>query len=507
MNSSSQAQSVSSTAPPISIWEPLPPTCVHLTIMHFNDVYEITPVSGGALGGLARVATLRKQLIAGNPNTLLMFAGDLYNPSGLGTARVDGERLDGKQTVAVMNRVGVDYMTFGDHELDTVNAQQFGERLAATNFKMISSNVFDANGQPFSSGQTMVQQNDVFVVTNPHGQKIQVGIFGITKPIRLPQVEFTYLDWQTAVNAQIATLRDQVDILIALTHQPLATDQALSEQFPAIDLILGGDEHQHLKVKPAPDRAPIYKADSNARSVYIINLFYDTATHKLQIADRLQPITADLPDDPATLAEINDWVTVAFDAFRAEGWEPTTVLAQAPTDLDGFESTIRNRPTAFTNLITQSMMNAAPATELALICSWAIRLDDCIPAGHAITSYDITRTFPMGDSPVYAVEVPGCFLEEILTFGWARSGSGSYLLTTPNVRPQLRAGQKVGWLINDEPLDHGRCYQVAMADDLRNDYLYLINAERGQAVKTRGIYGNLYQALVDQLQQRKVTEC
>lgn len=35
---------------------------VTLTILQMNDVYELTPVSGGKEGGLARVATLRKEL-------------------------------------------------------------------------------------------------------------------------------------------------------------------------------------------------------------------------------------------------------------------------------------------------------------------------------------------------------------------------------------------------------------------------------------------------------------
>ena len=47
-----------------------------VTILHFNDVYEITPVEGGRSGGLARVATLRRRLLAENPNTFTLLAGD-----------------------------------------------------------------------------------------------------------------------------------------------------------------------------------------------------------------------------------------------------------------------------------------------------------------------------------------------------------------------------------------------------------------------------------------------
>ena len=483
-----------------------PSNCVHITLIHFNDVYEIIPVSGGLLGGLARVAALRKQLAASNPNTFLFFGGDLYNPSALGLAWVDGEPLAGQQSVAVMNHLGIDAMTFGDHELNTVNQQQFCNRLAATRFKMISSNLFDPTGQPFASGQTVVQKNHTFVVTSAQGETVRLGLFGLTKPIRLAQVEHSHIDWREAAAAQVAELRPHVDILVALTHQSLADDQALTQQFPQIDLVLGGDEHHQIKNQVAEKLAPIYKADSNTRSVYVIDLFYNTTTRQLHIEDRLQPITNALPDDEETLDEINLWVKRGFDAFRAQGWEPTEALAQAPFALDGFESRIRCQRTPFTDLITQGMMRSAAQADLAILCSWALRLDDCLPAGGTITRYDLMRTFPLGDSPIYTVEVPGSFLAEILSFGWARAGSGSFLLTTPNVKPcftdsQTRTEQPVAWQINNQPLDDHQSYQVAMSDDLRNDYLFYINAERAQTVKTRQITGTLYQSLVEQLQK------
>lgn len=69
---------------------------IHVTILHFNDIYEITPVSGGKEGGIARVATLRKQLLARNPNTITTLGGDLFSPSAIGTAQYEGDRLAGR---------------------------------------------------------------------------------------------------------------------------------------------------------------------------------------------------------------------------------------------------------------------------------------------------------------------------------------------------------------------------------------------------------------------------
>jgi 5'-nucleotidase/UDP-sugar diphosphatase len=472
-------------------------TSVHLTFCHLNDVYEIIPVSGGRLGGLARVAALRKELARANPNTRVFFGGDLYNPSGLGGAWVDGVRLDGKQAVAVMNRVGVDYMTFGDHEINTVNDEQFAQRLAETHFQVISSNVFAPDGVPFASGRSTVVKNDIFTVTNARGDALRVGVFGLTKPIRLPQMTYVYVDWRTAAAEQVALLGNQVDLLIALTHLPQADDEWLAANFPAIDLILGGDEHQHLKVAGAANRAPIYKADSNARSVYILDLFYDTASGDLQIVDHLQPITDGLADDPETLAETDFWVERAFATFRAAGWEPTEVVGYAPLDLDGFEAAVRSHPTPYTHLITQAMQNAVPGAALAIVCSWAIRLDDLLPAGSPITRYDIWRTFSYGLSPVYAVETPASLLAEILDFGRGKVGSGSYLLTTPNV---IWGGD--GWQIDGAALDGERSYLVAMADDLLDDYLFYISPARAGEVRCLGAYGDIGQALVAELQRR-----
>ena len=55
------------------------------TILQLNDVYEIAPLEGGKVGGMARVATLLRQLEAENPNTIAVLSGDFLSPSFMGT--------------------------------------------------------------------------------------------------------------------------------------------------------------------------------------------------------------------------------------------------------------------------------------------------------------------------------------------------------------------------------------------------------------------------------------
>ncbi len=51
------------------------------------------------------------------PNTYLFMAGD-FNPSLVGTIKYNGERIYGKQMVEVMNAMGFELATFGNHEFD-----------------------------------------------------------------------------------------------------------------------------------------------------------------------------------------------------------------------------------------------------------------------------------------------------------------------------------------------------------------------------------------------------
>jgi hypothetical protein len=135
------------TSSPPSLAPP-PPADARVSILHFNDVYEITPVEGGRSGGLARVATVRKQLLARGIPLLTTLGGDFLSPSALGTARVDGEILAGKQMVAVLNAVGLDWTTLGNHEFD-IAAPLFRARIAESKFRYVVSNVTDTLGRPF----------------------------------------------------------------------------------------------------------------------------------------------------------------------------------------------------------------------------------------------------------------------------------------------------------------------------------------------------------------------
>src|ERR1044071_9306980 len=88
------------------------PVQTKITILQLNDVYQISPVDKGKSGGMARVATMQKQVRAASPNTLFLIAGDFISPS------VASRLFKGKQMVDALNAAGLDIATLGNHEFD-----------------------------------------------------------------------------------------------------------------------------------------------------------------------------------------------------------------------------------------------------------------------------------------------------------------------------------------------------------------------------------------------------
>src|SRR3970282_1090139 len=89
-----------------------------VVFIQLNDVYEIAPLEGGKYGGLARVASIIKEYKAKNPYTYIILSGDFISPSALGTSEYEGKRINGRQMVDVLNAIGLDFVTFGNHEFD-----------------------------------------------------------------------------------------------------------------------------------------------------------------------------------------------------------------------------------------------------------------------------------------------------------------------------------------------------------------------------------------------------
>ena len=422
-----------------------------VTLVHLNDVYEILPVEGGRSGGLACVATVVQELKSAHAAVLTTLGGDYLSPSALGTARVDGEPLAGRQMVDVLNATGVDIATLGNHEFD-VSESAFRAHLAQSKFRIVSTNVTDAAGKPFAGIAT-----SLVVPVAAGGRTVHIGFIGVTiDATQKPWVR--YRDAIASARAEVETLRGKVDALVALTHLSLDQDAQFVDAVAGIDLVLGGHEHENWLMYRGPGFVPVVKADANARSVAIVTMSFAAPGARPVIAVRLQKIDETIASSPAVDAVARAWVDKAFAGFRREGFSPEAVVAISSVPLDGRESTVRNRPGALTDLIARALVREAGGVDVALFNGGSVRIDDVVPAG-PVTEYDIIRILPFGGKVVRAT-LDGALLERVLQTGLDNEGLGGFL----HMWGARREGS--AWLVQGRAIEPTRRYSVALTDFL-----------------------------------------
>lgn len=442
---------------------------LNFTILQINDEYEIAPLENGTKGGMARVATVRKQLLLQDPNTITMMAGDFVSPSLIGTlSYFDSSekkmmKVAGRQMVEVMNETGVDYVTFGNHEFD-ISLDLLAKRINESNFKWVNSNVWMAGKTPFTKTKNGVTETippfAIHTVPFPSGQSVRVGIIGVTIPFNFTQPGLSYTDVDSSVNAAYQQIKDQCDVIIALTHLSIDEDKQLAKSVPGLHLIIGG--HEHVASQNKVGNVLIYKADANVKSAYVHRISFNPATKQVNIQSDLKMIDETVPLDPTVNATVKKWVTFTDSTLRAMGYDPTDSLMFAKVPLDGREEEIRNRPTNYTKLIGDAIYSCDSTVDLALYNSGSLRIDDQLQG--IVTQYDILRSLPFGGGMVI-MQLPGDIVQKILTTGTTTNkNSGGYLQLSQAQLRTVPKSKKSQWTIKGIPLSPKKVYKLLVPE-------------------------------------------
>ena len=462
---------------------------VEIAIFQLNDVYEIEPVSGK--GGIARLGSLLKEVKAETPNTISVLAGDFLSPSALGTARVDGERLGGRQMVGSLNAMGLDYVTFGNHEFD-IDEDALRDRIEQSSFKWTSANVFDSQGNVYENTST----HELVSFSAPNGGECTIGIFSVTLDSNREYAK--YSDPFEASRNAVNTLKDKADIIVALTHLAVDDDQILAESIPEIDVVLGGHEHENLQLRRGADDTPIFKADANGKSVYVHRISCDTASSTHSMESEFIVVDESIPEDPTIKQTVDMWVESGYQGFRDSGFEPQEKVVDITIPLDGMESSVRTRPTALTRLIADAMMNDAGA-QLAVFNGGSVRIDDILPVG-PLSQYDVIRVLPFGGKNL-VVDMSGELIERAMTTSMGMIGSGGFLQASSNV-----TNDDGTWMINGAPLDTAARYTVAINDYLaggNENGLEFVNINAGDGhANLKEERGDIRMAVIEELKRQ-----
>ncbi len=440
---------------------------VRVTILQVNDVYQFLPVERGREGGLARVSTLRKQIIKESPNTLFLLSGDTISPS------VESITYRGRQMIDAWNQTGLDFSVFGNHEFDFGPAV-LRERVAESKFKWLGANVIDKK-----TGRTFAD-TPRFVIREFQG--VKVGIFGITLPETKntsspgPDVEFRPA-CETAKKV-IDEMRDAgARAVVALTHLSLKEDKELARCAKGIDVIIGGHEHTLLQASSAG--TPIFKMTADGREMGRIDLQIEPQSGRVQSIDwQIIKVDSTVKEDPEFAAVTTKYAAKIRELARPVG------RTRVALDARSFEN--RTSETNIANFVADSFRRATGA-DLSLINGGSIRADTVITPG-ALTMRDVLSILPFNNE-MAVIELKGSLLLEALENGVGRTAPGAEPGRFPQVSgfsytfdASLPAGQRIkSVMVANRPLDPEKTYTLATTSYIANGgdgYDVLMNARR-----------------------------
>jgi len=444
-----------------------------------NDVYEIAPLSGGKYGGMSRVAHVRDSIIKENPNTFMFMAGDFLNPSLLGTIKVDGERIYGKQMIEVMNAMNFDLVTFGNHEFD-LKEKHLQKRLNESTFPWMSANARHlVNGEKelfsIQKEKDTISVSDTYKmkIKDANGNEINIGFLGVTIPSN-PKDYVYYGDMYSESKRAYNELKNEVDIVFGLTHLEIEQDTELLKQIPEIPLIMGGHEHNAMSVPVGNSK--VTKADANAKTIYIHTLSYNTKTKDLKIDSELFFIDEKIASEPKVEAIVSKWVSILELKIKEVIEDPNEVIYSSEIPLDGTDSASRSIQTNLGDVITEAMAwSYNNEVDAALVNGGSIRIDDMLPKD--LTSLDVFRILPFG-GVILKVDIKGKLLKEVLDYGKSKRGTGAYLQ-----RFNITEGKKGEWLIGEKKIRDLKTYTVAFSDFLLKGYDIPFLTSKNKGVK------------------------
>ena len=286
---------------------------ISFTLLQLNDVYEISSIQGGNFGGMARVETIHKELLKENENTMLVMAGDFLNPSLLGGMKINGEKIRGKQMIEVMNAMNFDVVAFGNHEFD-IPKKDLQNRINESSFPWISSNIFLKNSDTIKRFYQLtdgisrsIKGSFIKEISDADGTKIKIGFISVCIPSN-PKEYVLYKDMFSSIQKEYELIKEEVDVVIGLTHVKIEHDREIARLLPNIPLIMGGHEHDHKNEMIG--NVKITKADANAKTAYIHSINFNKKTKETSISSLLKTIDTTIVDDKKVKLVVDKWMEV-----------------------------------------------------------------------------------------------------------------------------------------------------------------------------------------------------
>ncbi|WP_342042394.1 bifunctional 2',3'-cyclic-nucleotide 2'-phosphodiesterase/3'-nucleotidase [Bacillus sp. OTU2372] len=383
---------------------------VHVQLLGINDLHGQldykTTVAGKPAGGIEYLAGYLKEREATNPsNTLMVQAGD-----AVGASRPVSALLQDEPTIRILNELGFDVGTIGNHEFDEGVTEMLRLINGGAHPKTVEKyGVFEGADFPYVAANVVKEDTNELILP-PYVVKevdgVKVGFIGvvttetpsIVTPSGVAGVKFT--DEAEAINKYAAELKAQgIKSIVVLAHDPgtSATDgtnptgkvvdiaKAVDDE---VDVIFGAHDHKYLN--STVDGKLLVQSYSYGTAFSDVDLTIDPVTQ--DIVEKRAGIVTTFQDATHLDAKIK----AEMDKYQADVAPITNqVVGNAAAPISRTTNEAGEAPLG--NLIADGM-RAATNTDFAFMNIGGIR-DDIKDAGD-ITWGELFAIQPFGNDIV-----------------------------------------------------------------------------------------------------------
>jgi len=424
---------------------------VELVIMHTNDHHGYC-WSKKDKGGLAKQLTLVKQARERHKNVLLVSGGDIN------TGFPESDINQAEPSFKGMRLLGFDAMAVGNHEFD-VRLSLLRQQEAWGGFPFLSANIYKkgTNQRAFTP----------YVIKEVDGLK--VALIGLTTEETSYIAKFAEdLEFRDPVQEAkkiISELKDEADLIIALTHMgyysdrhhPVSgkTDVELAKENPEISVIVGGHSHTLLREPIKVGQTFLLQAHHYAKNMGELKLRIKKGK-VISSEYQMHDLDEKIAEDPEMVTLLSPYLANAKVLFDEKVGETKLVL-------DGVRNNVRSKETNLGNLITDLFREVTKA-DIAIQNGGGIRS----PIDKGVISYrDVRQAFPF-DNTIVHLKLSGSEILEVLNLSASLRRPAGGFLQVSGLKFIIEKNRVTNVYVNGKPLSLERVYTVATNDFIAN---------------------------------------
>jgi 5'-nucleotidase/UDP-sugar diphosphatase len=444
-----------------------------LTILHTNDhhghfeKFNSYPVSdvGGFAAQSALVNIVRAEVEKKGGQTLLLSAGDVN------TGVPESDMLDAEPDFKLMNLIGYDAMTVGNHEFDK-SLDVLMKQKGWAEFPFLAANIVKKG-----TGETLFEP---YIIKDLDG--LRVAIFGLITeetPILVVPDHVKDLEFKSTIEtakALVPKLRKEADLVIALTHIGFYEESGgkykapgvfrLAREVQGIDAIVDGHSHTAVKELKKINNTVLVQAGEWSKYVGRLDLTVDTDLKRVT-GSQFKLIPVNMKKRVKYKGQrYYAYVDVGYIEDKAilKAMEPylekaDSVLSQpigkALVKLDGDRKLVRSQETNLANLVTDGM-RAKTGADIAFQNAGGIRAD---VAPGVVTYRDVLKVQPFGNTLV-VMYMTGKQIIDVLNYAATiKPGNGAYLQVS-GLKWTNNKGKPENVIIGSAPVDPNKTYKA-----------------------------------------------